>query len=243
VDLDGSTKSGRLTVPRVSWVVWIVLASCRVDGAPRAPTSQAAPPARGELADEPDESTARVDEAPATGRETRGQAREAVHRPAKEVEPPWREQDWPRIAKVQPLVKASAAQHEIDPHLVNAIIWHESKFHPKVTGPGGAAGLMQLMPSTSRALARQLGRPHRPYDVKFNVEVGTYLLARLLKKFDGDERLALAGYGLGSGRVRGLLNAGKPLPDRTERFIAKVGRYREAFAQADAEKAQGSSSR
>ncbi len=155
-----------------------------------------------------------------------------------EVEPPWREQDWPRIAAVQPLVRASAAQYGIDPHLINAIIWHESKFHPEVTGPGGSAGLMQLMPGTSKALAKRLGRPHRPYDPEFNVEVGTYLLARLLEKFDGDERLALAGYGLGSGRVRSLLAAGEPLPERTERFIAKVQRWRRAFAQADAERSQ-----
>jgi hypothetical protein len=205
-------------------VVCGALAGCRVE------ESSSAAPKDVTLASTPSEPTSNVDvadEPPPRGGDEPP--------PVEAVEPPWREQDWPRIAKVQPLVKAASAEHGIDPHLVNAIIWHESKFHPKAKGPGGSAGLMQLMPSTSRALARQLNRPHRPYDVQFNVEVGTYLLARLRKKFDGDERLALAGYGLGSGRVRGLLERGEPLPERTERFIAKVQRWRLAFEQADAD--------
>jgi hypothetical protein len=209
-----------------------LLVSCRVERSAGAPVEEVSVPPVADEVDPVSHEGSGLDEVPAAA-EPEPASRSPS--PTTQVEPPWREQDWPRIAKVQPVVKAAAAEHGIDPHLINAIIWHESKFHPRVTGPGGSAGLMQLMPSTSRALARKLGRPHRPYDVRFNVEVGTYLLARLMKKFDGDERLALAGYGLGSGRVRGLLNAGKPLPARTERFIAKVQRWREAFAQADAD--------
>ena len=206
--------------------LFFVSAACRVEGSTHEPSPATKTPEPATTTAEPADRVTRSEDPPTARPE-----------PAPEpIEPPWREQDWPRIAQVQPVVRAAAAEHGIDPHLVNAIIWHESKFHPKVTGRGGSAGLMQLMPSTSRALARQLKRPHRPYDVKFNIEVGTYLLARLMKKFDGDERLALAGYGLGSGRVRSLLAAGEPLPERTERFIGKVQRWRQAFAQADAER-------
>jgi soluble lytic murein transglycosylase-like protein len=152
--------------------------------------------------------------------------------PPRESAPPWREEDLPRILAVLPLVERTAARHAIDPDLVCGIIWHESKFHADARGPGGAAGLMQLMPTVSRSLAKKLSLRHRPYDPEFNVAAGVYLLSRLVEKFDGDERTVLAAYALGSGRVRELLDAGEPFPERTERFIAKVQRTRDAFARA-----------
>jgi soluble lytic murein transglycosylase-like protein len=152
--------------------------------------------------------------------------------PAPAVEPPWTDADVPRIRKVVALVEKNAARYAIDPDLVLGIIWHESKFHADARGPGGAAGLMQLMPTVSRSLAKKLSLRHRPYDPEFNVQAGVYLLSRLVEKFDGDERTVLAAYALGSGRVRELLDAKQPFPERTERFIAKVQRTREAFVQA-----------
>jgi soluble lytic murein transglycosylase-like protein len=146
------------------------------------------------------------------------------------VTPPWSLSDIPRIVAVQSLVHDAARRHGVDPDVMNAIIWHESKFHVKAKGPGGAAGLMQLMPSTSKSLAKRLGRSHRPYEAEFNVEAGAFLLSRLLVIFDGDLRLAIAGYGLGHGAVKKRLAAGEPLPEKTERFIAKVERWSVAFA-------------
>lgn len=146
------------------------------------------------------------------------------------VDPPWSLSDIPRIAAVQGLVHAAAQRHGVDPNVMNAIIWHESKFHVKAKGPGGAAGLMQLMPLTSKSLAKKLGRAHRPYDAEFNIEAGAFLLSRLLTIFDGDLRLAIAGYGLGHAAVKKRLAAGEPLPEKTERFIAKVEKWSVAFA-------------
>lgn len=146
------------------------------------------------------------------------------------VRVPWQFEDVARIAAVQPLVHAAASRHGVSADVMNAIIWHESKFHVKARGPGGAAGLMQLMPLTSKGLAKRLGVAHRPYDAEFNIEAGALLLSRLLKIFDGDLRLAIAGYGLGHGAVKKRLAAGEPLPEKTERFIAKVDRWATAFA-------------
>ncbi|MFO0635214.1 MAG: lytic transglycosylase domain-containing protein [Nannocystaceae bacterium] len=162
-----------------------------------------------------------------------GTAHPRVHGGAGEqtaIEPPWGEDDLPRIVALQPQVIEAAARHGVDPFLVDAIIWHESRFNPKAQGPGGAAGLMQLMPSTSRSLAKRLDRPHRPYDPAFNLDAGAYLLSRLLTIFDGDVRLALAGYALGHVAVQRRVAAGEPLPERTQRFIDKVTRWRDAFA-------------
>jgi soluble lytic murein transglycosylase-like protein len=149
------------------------------------------------------------------------------------IEPPWTDEDLPRIRKYQPLVRTAAQQYGLDPHVLNAIIWHESKFHANARGPGGAAGLMQLMPSTSKAVAKQLGRANKPYDPKYNVAAGAWLLHRLLEIFEGDEELALAGYALGSGAVRKRLAAGEPLPDKTQRFIRRVDEWSQAFATAE----------
>lgn len=149
------------------------------------------------------------------------------------IEPPWTDEDVPRIRKYQPLVYSAAKEYGIDPHVLNAIIWHESKFHANARGPGGAAGLMQLMPSTSKAVARKLGRANKPYDPKYNVVAGAWLLHRLLEIFEGDEELALAGYALGSGAVRKRLAAGEPLPDKTQRFIRRVDEWSQAFANAE----------
>jgi soluble lytic murein transglycosylase-like protein len=153
-------------------------------------------------------------------------------RPEPAPTPPWQSADLPRIRAVQPLVHAAAGELGVDASVVNAIIWHESRFNARAKGPGGAAGLMQLMPTTSKSLAKRLGRAHRPYDPAFNVYVGTYLLSRLQTIFDGDEDLALAGYALGHVAVRKRVAAGEPLPERTQKFIAKVHGYAAAFASA-----------
>ena len=150
-----------------------------------------------------------------------------------------REEDLVRIRRVQPIVKRAAAEHGVDPSLVNAVIWVESKFHARARGPAGARGLMQLMPRTSASLAKKLGMPHQPYDPKFNIMAGTHYLARLVKTFDGDERLALAGYSRGAGRIKAMVANGDPLPDGTQRFIGKIMRAKATFETLEAVAARG----
>lgn len=137
-----------------------------------------------------------------------------------------------RARRVQGIVRAAAKAHGVDPHLLNGIIWHESKFNPRAKGPSGARGLMQLMPKTSAHLAKRLNRRHRPYDPDFNIHAGALLISTLLHKYDGDESLALAAYARGSGWVRGWQKRGGPLPERVQKFIRKVKRGQAAFAQA-----------
>lgn len=194
-------------------VLLLSLSTCRSPSSPRPPDDRIAEATQPEPAPEP----------------------KPEPEPEPPPPPPWTPEDVPRIQKYQPLVHAAAREHNLDPHVVNAIIWHESKFHANARGPGGAAGLMQLMPTTSRAVAKKLGRKNRPFDPKYNVAAGTWLLARLLEIFDGDERLALAGYALGSGAVRKRLEAKQPLPDKTQRFIRRVDEWSKAFRAAEAE--------
>ena len=81
---------------------------------------------------------------------------------------------------------------------------------------------MQIMPKTGRSLAKRLERKYVPYDPEFNVDAGTYYLMRLLRRFDGDERLALAAYNRGVGRVAEWQRAGEPLPESTEGYVRRV---------------------
>ena len=134
----------------------------------------------------------------------------------------WSPEERAKILAVQPHVRAAALKYKVDPDLINAMIWVESKFNPKARGPGGSAGLMQLMPSTARALAKQMGERSRPYNAEFNVRAGTYYLARMIRKFDGNQRLGIAAYNAGPGNVRKWQKAGSGLPSQSQRYVAKV---------------------
>ncbi len=90
-----------------------------------------------------------------------------------------------------------AAEHEgLDPRFVHAVIWQESKYDVHAHSGAGAQGLMQLMPAT----ARRFGCSD-PGDVAANLQAGTKYLSWLIKRFDGNIELALAGYNAGEGSV------------------------------------------
>lgn len=135
-----------------------------------------------------------------------------------------------RACRVQPIIAKAAQREGLDPNLLNAIVWLESKFEPKAQNRSGARGLMQLMPGTSKAMAKALGRSHKPFDPDFNIQAGAHLLRVLLDKFDGDERLALFGYARGSGRARAWQSSSEPLPEGVRAFLAKVERGRRTFS-------------
>jgi Transglycosylase SLT domain len=85
----------------------------------------------------------------------------------------------------------AATRFNVDPALVQAVAWQESKFRSDVVSPKGAIGIMQLMPAT----ARQLGV--NPNDPRQNIYGGVAYLSMLLTRFNGDTRLALAAYNAG----------------------------------------------
>lgn len=135
-----------------------------------------------------------------------------------------------RILAVQDTVERAAAEHELDPSLINAIIWVESRFEPDAQSPAGARGLMQLMPATAAYLAKRLGeqRP-RANDPEFNVRAGSLYLAEMVDKFD-DERDAVAAYHAGPGNVAKWRAAGKTFPEWSNEYVDKVMAARERFS-------------
>jgi len=91
------------------------------------------------------------------------------------------------------------------PHeLALAIARRESEFDPAVTSGAGARGLMQLMPATAQAVARELdirySRDRLLTEPAFNARLGTAYLDELLEIFDGNMVMTAAGYNAGPGR-------------------------------------------
>ena len=81
---------------------------------------------------------------------------------------------------------------------------------------------MQLMPKTASSLAKRLGRKRASWDPDFNVHAGTLMLSRLLARFGGDVRLALAGYNRGGGTVSSWVANNEALPEGAEKFVLRV---------------------
>lgn len=103
-----------------------------------------------------------------------------------------------------PLLQKYAAQRGLDPYVVAALVAQESNFDPIVVSHANAYGLMQVLPSTGRGLARKLGvRPfstQRLTEAETNVKLGTQFFADSIRKFGG-VYFALAAYNAGDSRV------------------------------------------
>ncbi|MGB1275050.1 MAG: lytic transglycosylase domain-containing protein [Nannocystaceae bacterium] len=139
-----------------------------------------------------------------------------------------------KIAEVQPLVEQAARRYHLDPSLINAMIWVESRFDSRARGPSGSKGLMQLMPATAREIGKQIGQRPRPYDPEFNIQAGSYYLARMLRAFDGDSRHAIAAYNAGPGSIRKRLRRGDDISSRSESYVRKVREAQAKFSRVAA---------
>lgn len=94
------------------------------------------------------------------------------------------------------LIFDAGAREGVDPRFIHAVIWQESKYDTDAQSHAGAVGLMQLMP----AAAERFGCADRN-DPAANIAAGTKYLSWLLKRFEGNVELALAGYNAGEGSV------------------------------------------
>jgi len=109
-----------------------------------------------------------------------------------------------------------ARRHDLDPHLVLAVIRVESAGYNFAVSHVGAYGLMQVMPATGREMAERLEidwhGPHTLFDPIANVRIGTAYLRILADRYDGDVPTALAAYNWGPGRIDGFLRRGRNVP-------------------------------
>lgn len=112
-------------------------------------------------------------------------------------------------------VNQASLKYGIDPAYVRAVIHAESHFNPKAVSKQGAQGLMQLMPAT----AQELGVKNS-LSAQQNIKGGVKHLSRLLKKYNGDNKLASAAYNAGEGAVKKY--GGIPPYKETQVYVERV---------------------
>ncbi|MDO6462421.1 transglycosylase SLT domain-containing protein [Granulosicoccaceae sp. 1_MG-2023] len=137
------------------------------------------------------------------------------------------------------LVKAEASRQAIDPAWIYGVMRRESAFIEDIRSGAGAVGLMQLMPSTARAVAKKEGRSNvdltRAQD---NIPLGSAYLRSVLNTFE-HQALATAAYNAGPSRVKRWLDEDRSLPadvwvdaipyTETRRYVRAVMAYTTIF--------------
>jgi len=102
------------------------------------------------------------------------------------------------------IIRQQSHEKGVDASLIAAVIYSESKFVDQ-TSHAGARGLMQITPEAAEFIARQSDatsfKMEDLADPEINIRYGTFLLAELLERYDGDEAAALAAYNAGPGNA------------------------------------------
>ena len=122
------------------------------------------------------------------------------------------EPDWYLRARYplqfQTIIEAHAVNYGLEPSLVAAVVYTESKFDPRAESSAGALGLMQLLPDTAQGIADRTGggnfKTSDLYDPELNVRYGCWYLKALRDKYSDHPQaleLALAAYNAGQGNV------------------------------------------
>ena len=144
-----------------------------------------------------------------------------------------------RYHEYDDLIVKAARKHGLDPMLVKAVVWRESRFHPEMVGSAGERGLMQV----GEAAARDWAAANKIevfvfadlFDAKTNLEAGTWYLSRALdhwKDRDDPVSFALAEYNAGRSRMEkwtaNSANAARMLraagPAGTRRYVEDINR-------------------
>lgn len=140
-----------------------------------------------------------------------------------------------KLDKYTAQISQAVKDFKVDGGLLRALIHAESGFDPQALSHKGAQGLTQLMPATATSMGVS-----DAFDPTQNIRGGARYLAKLLKIFKGDTRLATAAYNAGAGAVKKY--GGVPPYAETRVYVDRVGilarRYRAAL-NADTAAAAG----
>ncbi len=134
------------------------------------------------------------------------------------------------------IIRQQAAEKGVPADLIAAVIYEESKFQDQ-TSSAGARGLMQITPDTADTIENLSGGETFVYedlaDPDLNIRYGTFYLAYLLDKYDGDVIAALAAYNAGEGNADAWGGAGMDVSDiefpETYDYVKDVIERREQY--------------
>jgi soluble lytic murein transglycosylase len=110
-------------------------------------------------------------------------------------------------------IEQDSAKNGLDPYMVASLIRQESEFNPAAISGANAWGLMQLLPSVGRSMAKEEGIHHfnevELLNPETNIRLGTRYLKQTLDKFDGQPPYAFAAYNAGDSRVTDWQSIGR----------------------------------
>ena len=137
------------------------------------------------------------------------------------------------------IVTGHAKNYDLDPALLAAVIYRESKFDAQARSPSGAIGLMQLLPDTAKGIALHTGGSQFKvadlWNPEINVRYGAFYLRRLLNKY-GNVRLALAAYNAGQANVDEWRANGEGIVfPETRQYVDEVLHARDVYAETYAD--------
>lgn len=121
------------------------------------------------------------------------------------------------------LIRRTAAQHQVDPALIKAVMRVESGFNPHAVSDKGAQGLMQVMPETGQRYGAE-----DLFDPTQNVRAGVLYLKDLQRLFKNNMKLVLAAYNAGENAV--IRYRGVPPYDETRDYVRKVMKVHREYA-------------
>jgi soluble lytic murein transglycosylase len=138
--------------------------------------------------------------------------------------------------RYEQIVRGHAENYRLDPALLAAVIYQESKFKADAKSEAGAIGLMQLQPETARGIAIRTGgsrfQTSDLYNPEINVRYGSWYLRHLLDRYD-DEKLALAAYNAGQSNVDTWRAQGKGIQfSETRAYVNRVDELKEIYRTA-----------
>jgi soluble lytic murein transglycosylase len=151
-----------------------------------------------------------------------------------QARPGWWERLWYPL-RYDAIVRAHARNYELDPALLAAVIYQESKFRADAHSSSGAIGLMQLLPDTAKGIALHTGgsrfRVDDLYDPEINVRYGAWYLRHLIEKYE-DERTALAAYNAGQDNVDRWRRSGAVPFAETRAYVDRVEELKKIYRDA-----------
>jgi soluble lytic murein transglycosylase len=152
-----------------------------------------------------------------------------------DAKPGWWERLWYPL-RYEQIVRGHARNYSLDPALLAAVIYQESKFKADARSDSGAIGLMQLLPDTAKGIALHTGgsafEVDDLYNPEINVRYGAWYLRHLLEKY-GDERTALAAYNAGQDNVDRWRRAGRGIRfSETSAYVARVEELKTIYRRA-----------
>jgi soluble lytic murein transglycosylase len=133
-------------------------------------------------------------------------------------------------------VRVHAERNKLDPALLAAVIYQESKFDTSAESPSGAIGLMQLTPATARGIAIRTGgsafRTSDLYNPEINIRYGSWYLENLFLKYK-NEKLVLAAYNAGQGNVDRWIAHHEPIQfPETRAYVSRVEHLKRVYRDA-----------